>query len=153
MAFALIYVRLPRGGDASTVTHTTEAIMRKCPRCEKEREDSQFNRTHRWCILCRREYNRAYECHDWKHRAIRTRLDREANVPPITMCYLDTKGGMLCGFDKTEMHFCGTSTTPEDKEDQFFCPECRKNVFVPHCIYPRLRIWAGSPESVLNHAS
>lgn len=123
--------------------------MRQCPRCKKERESSQFNQTHRWCVLCRREYNRAYECHDLKHRVIRTRKDREADVPPITMCYLNMKGGMLCGFCKTEMRYIGTRLVVEDREDQFFCVRCRETVFIPHSIYPRLHIWADSPESVL----
>ena len=122
--------------------------MRKCPRCREEREDSQFNQTHRWCILCRREYNPAYECHDLKHREIRTRMDREANIPPITMCYLTPTGGMLCGFCKTECRYIGTRSTPEGRESQFFCVECTETIFVPHGVYPRLRIWIDFPSEI-----
>lgn len=134
--------------------------MRICSRCQTDTGD--FPYTTGWCRSCRKEYSRIWRSNrkkcppkgevkgNWR------KAEKDFDLPPITMCYLtpigDTnyaKGGMLCGFDKTQMYYIGTRAKAEDREDQFFCPRCRETVFVPRSIYPRLRIWADSPESVL----
>ena len=123
--------------------------MHICPRCNERPTRKGY------CSSCQTEYNRIWKSNHKRHppkgelKGNWRRAERDPELPPITMCYLDTKGGMLCGFDKTKMHFCGTRTTAEDREDQFFCLKCCENVFIPHSIYPRLRVWADSPESVL----
>ena len=130
--------------------------MRTCPRC-RERPA-----TRGYCSECRVEYNKVWRSNNRKSppkgnlKGNYRRAERDFELPPITMCYLTPQGGMLCGFDKTECYFIGTCSTVEDKENQYFCPRCTTSLFVPHSIYPRLRIWIDAPSPLAqiggNHA-
>jgi len=126
--------------------------MRKCPRCWQVTDD--FARKTGYCRSCCREYNRIWKSNHKKSppkgelKGNWRRAERDFELPPITMAYLTPKGGMLCGFCKTEMHFIGTRTTAEDREDQFFCFKCCETIFIPHSIYPRLRVWADTPSPI-----
>ena len=126
--------------------------MRKCPRCWQVTDD--FARKTGYCRSCCREYNRIWKSNHRKFPPVGElkgnwrRAERNFELPPITMAYLTPKGGMLCGFCKTEMHFIGTRTTAEDREDQFFCFKCCETIFTPHSIYPRLRVWADTPSPI-----
>lgn len=132
---------------------------RECPRCHIKKDDDDFPRRTGYCRLCCREYN-----HVWKSNHKKSppkgelkgnwrRAEKDFDLPPITMVYTIPEGGVLCGFDKTEMYYIGTRSTAEDREDQFFCARCRETIFIPHSIYPRLCIWADSPEPVLSGIS
>lgn len=119
-----------------------------CPRCNENEVESGY------CRPCKSEYSRIYRSNHKKSppkgelKGNWRKAERDFELPPITMCYLTPKGGMACGFDKTEMHYIGTRTTAEDREDQYFCSRCCENIFVPHSIYPRLRIWVDAPTPI-----
>ena len=118
--------------------------MHICPRCNERPTKKGY------CSSCRSEYSRIWKSNHKKSppkgelKGNWRRAEKDFELPPITMCYLTPKGGMLCAC-KTEMHYIGTRTTAEDRESQFFCSRCCETVFIPHCIYPRLRIWAETP--------
>ena len=130
---------------------------RECPHCHAMTDD--FSRRTGYCRSCCREYNKIYRSNHRKFppkgelKGNYRRAERDFDLPPVTMVYQDTRGRMLCGSDKTEMHYIGTRTTAEDREDQWYCLRCCETIFVPHCIRPRIYVWADSPESALSHAS
>ena len=126
--------------------------MRKCPRCRTLTDN--FTRKTGYCRSCSSDYNRIWKSNHKKYppkgevKGNWRKAERDFPAPPITMCYLTPKGGMLCGFCKTEAHYIGTRSTAEGKEDQFFCSKCYETIFVPRDIYPRLRIWADAPTPI-----
>ena len=119
-----------------------------CPRCNENLVEFGY------CKPCKSEYSRIWKSNHKKSPPIGElkgnyrRAERDFDLPPITMTYLTPKGGMLCGFCKTEMYFIGTRTTAEDREDQFFCFKCCETIFIPHSIYPRLRVWTDHPSQL-----
>ncbi len=120
--------------------------MRKCGHCGLDRDESEFNLTHRWCRSCRRDYSRTHRPHDSKFRVIPATRDLE--VLPITMVYQDVKGGMLCGHCKERLHFIGTTEVRGGKEIRFWCLHCLEAVIVPAEILPRIQVWRCSPVPV-----
>ena len=103
-----------------------------------------------YCKKCKHEYNRIWKSNHKKNppkgmlKGNYRRAARDFPVPEVTMVYR-SEGGVICGNDKTNLDFLGTSATVEGKEDRFFCPACKETLFVPHIIYPRLRFWAATP--------
>ena len=117
--------------------------MRYCAHCEKERDDSQFNQTHRWCIICRREYNQIHRHHDTKLRVMPK--TRDLDLPPITMAYITLGKEVIHGFCKERLYFIGTTEARYGKEIRFFCAKCVESVILPEVIMERLQVWRDDP--------
>src|SRR3990167_10025603 len=92
-------------GNASIATHLMEVAMHICPRCNERPTKKGY------CSSCQTEYNRIWKSNHKKSppkgelKGNWRRAEKDFELPPITMAYLTPKGGMLCGFCKTEMHF------------------------------------------------
>ena len=115
--------------------------MRLCFRCKENEVEKGY------CVPCQTEYNRIWKSNHKKNppkgmlKGNYRRAERDFQIPPVTMVYLNPKGGMTCGQCKGEINFIGTSNSVEGKEDRYACQKCHETIFIPHAIYPRIRVW------------